>query len=137
MWMGRILSPPPLLLHTETQKPSLQSALAVRHVGQRLRECGCCWTVVRLGFVGMCLLFEFAARTTGGLPEKWTGEKEWREEPEEVEEAAVLAGLPTLILLLPLLPEEEDDDEAVLVLMLLLAPSSSALLAGSSEDLQW
>ena len=134
MWMGRIiLSPPPLLLHTETQKPSLQSALAVRHVGQRLRECGCCCTVVRLGLVGTCLLFEFAAKTTG-LPEKCTGEKEWREEPEEVEEAvAVLAGLPTLILLL-LLPEE--DEEAVLVLRLLPLPSSSALLAGSSEDLQ-
>ena len=124
------------LLHTETQKPSLQSALAVRHVGQRLRECGCCCcTVVRLGLVGTCLLFEFAAKTTaGGLPEKWTGEKEWREEPEEVEEAAVLAGLPTLILLLLLLPEEEED-EAVLVSRL-LPPSSSALLAGSSEDLQ-
>ena len=133
--MGRIiLSPPPLLLlHTETQKPSLQSALAVRHVGQRLRECGCCCTVVRLGLVGTCLLFEFAAKTTaGGLPEKWTGEKEWREEPEEVEEAAVLAGLPALILLL-LLPEEE---EAVLASRLLLPPSSSALLVGSSEDLQ-
>ena len=134
--MGRIiLSPPPLLLHTETQKPSLQSALAVRHVGQRLRECGCCCTVVRLGLVGTCLLFEFAAKTTaGGLPEKWTGEKEWREEPEEVEEAAVLAGLPTLILLL-LLPEEEEE-EAVLASRLLLPPSSSALLVGSSEDLQ-
>ena len=133
MWMGRIVSPPLFLLHTETQKPSLQSALAVRHVGQRLRECDCCRTVVRLGFVGTCLLFEFAARTTGGLPEKWTGEKEWREEPEEVEEAAVLAGLPALILLL--LPEEEED-EAVLVLRLLLPPSSSALLVGSLEDLQ-
>ena len=128
--MGRILSPPPFLLHTETQKPSLQSALAVRHVGQRLRECGCCCTVVRLGLVGTCLL-EFAARTTcAGLAEKWTGEKEWREEPEEVEEeAAVLAGLPTLILL------EEEEEEAVLVLRL-LPPSSSALLAASSEDLQ-
>ena len=135
MWMGRIIlsPPPPLLLHTETQKPSLQSALAVRHVGQRLRECGCCCcTVVRLGLVGTCLLFEFAAKTTG-LPEKCTGEKEWREEPEEVEEAAVLAGLPALILLLLLLPEEE---EAVLVSRLLPLPSSSALLAGSSEDLQ-
>ena len=134
--MGRIiLSPPPLLLHTETQKPSLQSALAVRHVGQRLRECGCCCTVVRLGLVGTCLLFEFAAKTTaGGLPEKCTGEKEWREEPEEVEEAvAVLVGLPALILLL--LPEDEEEDEAVLVSRL-LPPSSSALLAGSSEDLQ-
>ena len=133
--MGRIIlsPPPPLLLHTETQKPSLQSALAVRHVGQRLRECGCCCTLVRLGLVGTCLLFEFAAKTTGGLPEKWTGEKEWREEPEEVEEAAVLAGLPALILLL--LPEEEDE-EAVLVSRL-LPPSSSALLEGSSEDLKW
>ena len=137
MWMGRIVSPPLFLLHTETQKPSLQSALAVRHVGQRLRGWCCGGTVVRLGLVGTCLL-EFAARTTtgagaGGLPEKWTGEKEWREEPEEVEEAAVLAGLPTLILLLLLLPEEE---EAVLVSRLLPLPSSSALLAGSSEDLQ-
>ena len=137
--MGRIVSPPLFLLHTETQKPSLQSALAVRHVGQRLRGWCCGGTVVRLGLVGTCLL-EFAARTTtgagaGGLPEKWTGEKEWREEPEEVEEAAVLAGLPTLILLLLLLPEEEEDEEAVLASRL-LPPSSSALLAGSSEDLQ-
>ena len=124
----------PLLLHTETQNPSLQSALAVRQVAQKLR-CGC--KVVRLGFIGICREeFEFAARTAAavgfpenGFPEKCTGEKDCREEPadEDVEEARV-AGLPTLILLLLLLLEE-----AVLVLM--LPPSSSALLAGSSEDL--
>ena len=127
--------PPPPLFHTDTQNPSLQSALAVRQVAQKLR-CGC--KVVRLGFIGICREeFEFAARTAAavgfpenGFPEKCTGEKDCREEPadEDVEEARV-AGLPTLILLLLLLLEE-----AVLVLM--LPPSSSALLAGSSEDLQ-
>lgn len=45
------------LLHTETQNPSLQSALAVRHVVQKEdegRRC-CCCKVVRLGFIGICL----------------------------------------------------------------------------------
>ena len=122
--------PPPPLFHTDTQNPSLQSALAVRQVAQKLRCCGC--KVVRLGFIGICREeFEFGAKTAvvgfpeNGFPEKCTGEKDCREEPadEDVEEARV-AGLPTLILLLLL-------EEAVLVLML----SSSALLAGSSEDL--
>ena len=126
--------PPPPLFHTDTQNPSLQSALAVRQVAQKLRCCGC--KVVRLGFIGICREeFEFGAKTAvvgfpeNGFPEKCTGEKDCREEPadEDVEEARV-AGLPTLILLLLLLLEE-----AVLVLM--LPPSSSALLAGSSEDL--
>ena len=122
--------PPPPLFHTVTQKPSLQSALDVRHVEQKLR-CWCC-KVVRLGFVGICLKFASGAKTVAGFPEngfpeKCTGEKESMDEPaaeEDVDDARV--GLPTLILLLLLLLEE-----AVLVLML----SSSALLAGSSEDL--